>query len=94
MIHISSSELSPRFPRYPLISAGNSSNAEQGYQTTFTLVLEPLIFGFLPQTAVSALLWIVIFASGAAWAVPYIRRRIADLVDGSAESGGDRLKSS
>lgn len=79
IIHVTSSELSPRIPSLGIF--GTPSKIQEGYHTTFTLVIEPLILGFLPKTAIPAVFWIITFALGAGITVPYIRRRIENLVN-------------
>jgi hypothetical protein len=76
IIHLSGSPLSPRFPRQPFKStpSGHLPTADDEFYTTFALVIEPLIFGVLPQTAVPALCWILVFGLGAACTVPTIIR--------------------
>jgi len=73
IIHLSASLLSPRFPRQPFSGRPNTPSTDE-FNTTFALVVEPLIFGILPQTAVPALIWALIFGLGAACVVPYIIR--------------------
>lgn len=76
ILHLSGSLLSPRFPRQPFKStpSGRSPILEDEFSTTFALVIEPLILGVLPQTAVPALCWIFVFGLGAACTVPTIIR--------------------
>ena len=76
IIHLSGSLLSPRFPSQPFKSTpnGHLPMADDEFSTTFALVIEPLIFGILPQTAIPALVWILVFGLGAACAVPTIIR--------------------
>lgn len=78
LIHITSAALSPRisgipFPR-PIRPIQLVTMGKDEYFTPFTLTLEPLIMGVLPQTAVPALIWIIIFGLGAACTIPTIRR--------------------
>lgn len=84
LIHITSSQLSPRFPRYPFLESATDNGAgvkvtEGDYSTPFTITLEPLLFGVLPQTAVPALGYILLFGLGAAGTVPFIRGRIENV---------------
>jgi len=76
IVHLSGSLLSPRFPRQPFkpTPSGDSPIANEEFPTTFALVIEPLILGVLPQTAIPALVWILVFGSGAACTVPTIIR--------------------
>jgi hypothetical protein len=76
IIHLSAALLSPRFPRQPFksIPSGQSPIADDEFNTTFALVIEPLTFGVLPQTALPALGWILVFGLGAACTVPSIIR--------------------
>jgi hypothetical protein len=78
IIHLSAGLLSPRFPRQPFksIPGGQSPIADDEFYTTFALVIEPLIFGVLPQTALPALGWILVFGLGAACTVPTIIRHL------------------
>ena len=78
IIHLSASLLSPRFPRQPFKSGSEAHlpTADDEFYTTFALVIEPLIFGVLPKTAIPALGWILVFALGAACAVPTIIRNL------------------
>ena len=76
IVHLSGSLLSPRFSRHLFkpTSVGHSPIANNEFHTTFALVIEPLIFGVLPQTAIPALVWILVFGIGAACTVPTIIR--------------------
>jgi hypothetical protein len=76
IIHLSAALLSPRFPRQPFISTPSAHLpiSEDEFYTTFALVIEPLILGVLPKTAVSAIGWILVFGLGAACTVPTIIR--------------------
>jgi hypothetical protein len=76
IIHLSASLLSPRFPRQPFAPtpSGHLPTANDEFYTTFALVVEPLTFGVLPQTALPALGWILVFGLGAACTVPSIIR--------------------
>lgn len=75
-IHLSAALLSPRFPRQPFKSGSEAHlpTADDEFYTTFALVIEPLIFGVLPNTAIPALVWILFFGLGAACTVPTILR--------------------
>jgi hypothetical protein len=76
IIHLSAALLSPRFPRHPFksIPSRQSPISEDEFYTTFALVIEPLILGVLPETAIPALGWILVFGLGAACTVPGIIR--------------------
>jgi hypothetical protein len=92
IVHLSASLLSARFPRQPFKStpSGQSPIADNEFYTTFALVIEPLIFGVLPKTAVSAIGWILIFGLGAACTIPTIIRYL-DSID-KGEVKGSALK--
>jgi len=51
-------------------SAAVPSEVDDRFETTFHLVLEPLYLGFMPKTAGPAILYILVFAGGAASCVP------------------------
>jgi hypothetical protein len=70
IIHLTACPLSLRIPQQPFGDRPIPPIDE--FYTTFALVVEPLIFGVLPQTAVPALIWILVFGMGAACVVPYI----------------------
>jgi hypothetical protein len=91
MIHLSAALLSPRFPRQPFKSAPNGHLiiADEEFYTTFALVIEPLILGVLPQTAISALCWILVFGLGAACTVPTIIRYLESIGTGGEVRGSD-----
>ena len=96
IVHLSASLLSPRFPRQPFSGRPNTPSTDE-FHTTFALMVEPLIFGILPQTAVPALIWALIFGLGAACLVPYIIRyldtiNIAGLPDHTEGEGVKRGK--
>ena len=96
IIHLSASLLSPHFPRQPFSGRSNTPSTDE-FHTTFALVVEPLIFGILPQTAVPAVIWALIFGLGAACVVPYIIRyldtiNIAGLPDHTEGEGVKRGK--
>jgi len=76
ILHLSGSLLSPRFPRQPFnpTSVGHLPIVDDEFYTTFALVIEPLILGVLPKTAIPALCWILVFALGAACTVPTMIR--------------------
>jgi hypothetical protein len=42
------------------------------FNTTFNLILEPLIFGIIPKSVIPTIYLILIFAGSAALVVPYI----------------------
>jgi len=50
--------------------------SDDEFYTTFALVIEPLILGVLPKTAIPAIAWIVVFGLGAACTVPTIIRHL------------------
>lgn len=58
-------------PRESVSGQGNAS-----WMTTFQVVLEPLILGVLPSTAVPAVWLLLIFGVGAAMCVPFIIRTL------------------
>lgn len=91
VLHITSAELSPRIPSLGYFA--EPSSTEQGYHTTFTLIIEPLILGVLPQTAIPAVFWIILFALGSAMTVPYIRRSMEYLVNTVNPADRSRIKS-
>lgn len=76
IVHLSAALLSPRFPRHPFksIPSGHLPISDDEFYATFALVIEPLILGVLPKTAVSAIGWILVFGLGAAYTVPTIIR--------------------
>lgn len=76
IVHLSGSLLSPRLPRQPFkpTPIGDSPIVNDEFSTTFALVIEPLILGVLPKTAVPALCWIFVFGLGSACTVPTIIR--------------------
>lgn len=95
IVHLSASLLSPRFPRQPF-RTGPTAVVGDEFHTTFALVIEPLILGVLPRTAVPALGWIVIFGLGAASVVPYLIRyleSISTVGDELRETGLEKRKS-
>jgi hypothetical protein len=87
IIHLSASLLSPRSPRQPFnfLPSAFAVVPENEFITTFALVIEPLIFGVLPKTALPALGWILVFGLGAAWVVPIIIRYLDTI---GAKGGG------
>jgi hypothetical protein len=97
IIHLSASLLSPRFPRQPFAPtpSGHLPTTNDEFYTTFALVVEPLTFGVLPQTALPALGWILVFGLGAACTVPTIIQYI-DSISRIGEvkgSGSEKRKS-
>ena len=89
IIHLSAALLSPRFPRQPFkpTSVGQLPISDDEFYTTFALVIEPLILGVLPKTAITAIAWIVIFGLGAACTVPTIIRYL-DFISRTGEVKG------
>jgi hypothetical protein len=89
IIHLSASLLSPRFPRQPFRTtpSGQTLISEDEFYTTFALVIEPLILGVLPKTAVSAMGWILVFGLGAACTVPTMIRYL-DFISRTGEAKG------
>lgn len=65
--------------RHPLLERfgwGGSKLSDDEFETTFHLVLEPLLLGVIPQTAWSAIAAIVVMVSLAIVAVPYVLRAL------------------
>ena len=89
IIHLSASLLSPRFPRH--LFTDSVSHVGDEFQTTLALVIEPLILGVLPRTAIPALMWIILFGLGGASVVPYILRYL-DAISTSGETEGSGLE--
>jgi hypothetical protein len=89
IIHLSASLLSPRFPRQPFAPTPSEHlpTANDEFYTTFALVIEPLILGVLPKTAVSAIGWILVFGLGAACTVPTMIRYL-DFISRTGEAKG------
>ena len=97
IIHLSAALLSPRFRRQPFAPtpSGHLPTANDEFYTTFALVVEPLTFGVLPQTALPALGWILVFGLGAACTVPTMIRYLDHLgTNGEVKrSGSEKRKS-
>ena len=49
------------------------------YTTTAHLVLEPLLFGFLPSTAVITVYWVIGIVLASAFVAPYVIRAIESI---------------
>lgn len=90
LLHVLARRLSPRFP-HPLLDRfqpylpsveppDGEHDAGSSFTTTFHLVIEPLIFGVLPRTALPTLLCIIVFVFGAAVMVPAIIRWLESAV--------------
>lgn len=70
------------------------------WETRYHVLLEPLLFGFLPETSVPAILAIVVFVLGAAAVVPSIirllermrSRIIAEDQNATSNSGKDKTE--
>lgn len=92
ILHVSARPLSPRFPHPLLATlyarlpqsvravlpappvTTSLDNAE--WSTTYHVVLEPLVLGVLPKTAVPAVWAILVFVLGAALVVPSLIRAL------------------
>lgn len=89
IIHLFANLLSPRFPRQPFNPSTSATTISRDeFFTTFALVIEPLILGVLPQTAVPALGWILVFGLGAVCTVPTIIRYLDTIGTVSAKASG------
>lgn len=92
LLHITAEALSPRMKHPFLHRLGLASNPQQvppdsEFATAFHLLVEPLYFGVLPATAVSAIWGIGVLGAVAALAAPRLLRRIskASRVDAKTE---------
>jgi len=68
------------------LSEDFTTTLSEDFTTTFHLILEPLLLGFLPQTAVPTLLLIILFSLGSALTVPTIIRFIERAAQASSSS--------
>ncbi|ORY34624.1 hypothetical protein BCR39DRAFT_585592 [Naematelia encephala] len=96
-LRIAAKPLSPTMPHpllddwYPARAKPDARSFEK-LETTFQLVLEPLVFGFLPRTAVPTVLMIVVSLLGSSMAVPSIIRVIESLRLGDVGAKDERTK--
>lgn len=93
IVHISSALLTPSFP-HPLLASLPISPDHRplptlqkgdGWNTTFHLVFEPLIWGFVPATAVPLIYWI----AGVTIIAPFLCPYLFKVVEGFAASLGE-----
>lgn len=86
VFHVSAASLSPKVPYV---------GVEEGFETTFHVLVEPLLGGFLPRTAVSAVIAIVALVGTAAMVAPKAIRGMVGLVawvERDERVGGERVK--
>jgi hypothetical protein len=85
ILYINSKPLSPRFPhrhhellaKLPTYKAASPvTETDDGYNTTFHLVFEPLILGVIPQTSVPAIKYISAATIFSLLLVPFVIRFI------------------
>lgn len=73
VLHVLGMPLSPRIP-YP------GQRPDEEFETTFHILVEPMLLGVLPQTAVSAVVALVVCVGVAVWVAPRAMEALMDVV--------------